>query len=237
MLLLETPAAARFRAPGTGPLAHAADPDAIARLDRLFTVEVATDGPARQDAQRLRHQVFCLERGILPGDAIPLESDGHDDACHHVLLRRRRTGEPVGTARLVIGTWRDGGPSGFPMLEYCEPRLLRDLPMGTTAEISRFAISKSRREQGDAADHLLRYALMRGILQASLDLGLTHWCALMEASLLRLLRGAGVRFVALGASVEAHGLRQPSAAGIPGVLESGAERCPDLYRFVARAAA
>ena len=36
--------------------------------------------------------------------------------------------------------------------------------------------------------------------------------------------------------VEAHGLRHPCAAAIPGVLEAGAESCPDLYRFVARAA-
>lgn len=210
--------------------------DAVSMFDRHFLVERADNQSALQEAQRLRHQVFRLERGILPGHAqARLEADEFDHASHHVILRQRRSGQAVGTARLIVGGWQDGRIGGFPMLRYCAPGMLRDLPMGTTAEISRFALSKVRRQGGACMDGLLRYGLMRGILRISLDLGLTHWCALMEPSLLRLLRVAGIDFAPLGPAVEAHGLRQPSAAAITRILADGAHRCPELYGFVAGA--
>jgi N-acyl-L-homoserine lactone synthetase len=210
--------------------------EAVATLDRHFIVEVADSQEALREAQRLRHQVYCLERKLLPErTAERLETDEYDATSHHVVLRQRRNGEVVGTARLVLGERGAGGcPSGLPMLHYCSPELLRDLPMGTTAEISRFAISKARRQVGDTSDRLLRYALMRGILSVSLELRLTHWCALMEPSLLRMLRSAGVSFMPLGPAVDCSGLRLPSAATVGSTLLSGSHRCPDLYRFVAR---
>src|SRR3954454_1724840 len=41
------------------------------------------------------------------------------------------------------------------------------------------------------------------------DAGLTHWCALMEPSLVRLLYATGVHFAPLGPMVDAYGRRQP----------------------------
>jgi N-acyl-L-homoserine lactone synthetase len=208
--------------------------EAVAGLERHFTVEVAHTTDALREALRLRHQVYCLERKLLPDrTAERLETDAYDPSSHHVVLRKRGNGEVVGTARLVLGCRADGQPAGLPMLHYCAPELLHGLPMATTAEISRFAISKARRQAGSASDRLLRYALMRGILGISLELGLTHWCALMEPSLLRLLRAAGVGFAPLGPAVDCSGLRLPAAAVIDSTLLSGAYRCPDLYRFVA----
>ncbi len=64
----------------------------------------------------------------------------------------------------------------------------------------------------------MRLGLMQGILQISQDAGLTHWCAVMERSLLRLLQGTSIYFQPLGPMVEYHGLRQPAAARIDGVL-------------------
>lgn len=208
--------------------------EAVAGFERHFSVEVAHTRDALHEALRLRHQVYCLERKLLPDQADEgLETDAYDRGSHHVVLRKRCSGEVVGTARLVLGARVAGKPAGLPMLHYCAPDLLGALPMTTTAEISRFAISKARRQAGSTSDSLLRYALMRGILGVSLELGLTHWCALMEPSLLRLLRGAGVGFVPLGPAVDCSGLRLPSAAAIDSTLISGAYHCPDLYRFVA----
>jgi N-acyl-L-homoserine lactone synthetase len=177
--------------------------------------------------------VFRLERGILPGrPGEALEADEYDARSRHVVLRNRGSGEVVGTARLVTGP-REWSSRGLPMLHYCGADLLRDLPMRTTGEISRFALSKRRRATGGTSEPLLRLGLMRGILRASLELGLTHWCALMEPTLLRLLRATGVRFVPLGPLVEAYGLRQPSVAAIHLALADGRRRRPDLYGFVA----
>ena len=217
--------------------------DGVAALARRVTVEIADTPEALREAQRLRHQVFCLERQILPGTTQPgVESDEYDSASHHVLLRDGERGIAIGTARLVVPSRPRAAPAGaarLPMLRYCPAELLATLPVGSTGEISRFAISKAYRDAGGASDRLLRFALMRGILSVSLDIGLTHWCALMEPSLMRLLRAAGIGFAPLGPLVQAFGLRQPCAAPIESVLVEGSRRCPDLYRFVAgrRAAA
>ncbi|MGG5889119.1 GNAT family N-acyltransferase [Falsiroseomonas sp. HC035] len=172
---------------------------------------------------------------MLPGSpGTAIEADEYDAGSRHVVLRSRLDGQVVGTARLVANVGGAARPD-LPMLRYCSPDLLRHLPLRTTGEISRFALSKRRRPMGTPTDRLLRLALMRGILHASLDLGLTHWCALMEPTLLRLMRSSGIRFSPLGPLVEAYGLRQPSAATIGHALADGRDRHPDLYRFVAGA--
>ena len=100
----------------------------------------------------------------------------------------------------------------------CAPDLLRHLPSRTTGEISRFAVSKQRRMSvGTSA--LARFSLMQGVLRISLDMGLTHWCAIMEPTLLRLLHASSVCFRSLGAPVEHHGLRQPAWLEISDVLD------------------
>jgi N-acyl-L-homoserine lactone synthetase len=187
--------------------------NALLATDRDFEVGLVETQGALREAQRLRYQVFCLERGILPGRAgSALETDEHDARSHHLVLRRRGDGELVGTVRFVVGS-RDRPTTSFPMQRYCDPRLFRDLPLETLGEISRLALSKRRRLPGCPSDALLRLLLMRGVLNVSGGLGLTHWCAIMECSLLRLLRATGVHFAPLG-PMEAYGLRQPSIAAI-----------------------
>jgi N-acyl-L-homoserine lactone synthetase len=209
--------------------------DAFSTIDRHFFVGFARTPDSVREVQHLRHQVFRTERGILPGRPnSAIETDEYDARSRHVVLRNREDGQVVGTARLVANP-RGAAQRDLPMLRYCSPDLLRHLPLRTTGEVSRFALSKRRRPVGTPPDRLLRLALMRGILRASLELGLTHWCALMEPTLLRLMRSSGVRFSALGPLVEAFGLRQPSAAAIGHALADGRDRHPDLYRFVAGA--
>ncbi len=65
---------------------------------------------------------------------------------------------------------------------------------------------------------LLRLALFRGIVQMSGELELTHWCAVMERSLLRLLQMSAIHFHPVGPLVSYHGIRQPSFGSISGVL-------------------
>jgi len=49
-------------------------------------------------------------------------------------------------------------------------------------------------------------------------MGITHWVAVMEPTLLRLLRRSGIAFNLLGDPVEYHGLRQPCYAKIGDLL-------------------
>lgn len=208
--------------------------EALRSMARDFTIEHAATRAAQRDAQRLRHRVFCLERGILPGPAEEgFERDEFDDRSHHVVLRRRGDGEAIGTVRVVTGV--PERPAGcLPMQRYCNPTLFRGLPIGTLGEISRFAISKQARREGTNSDCLLRLGLMQGVLTVSRELGLSHWCALMERSLVRLLKATGVHFAPLGPMVEAYGLRQPSIAAIDMTMASGRRQQPEYYKFVTR---
>ena len=180
-----------------------------------FVVQVADRPELVEEAFRVRHQVYCVERGFETG-AHGLESDGFDHNARHVLLRRRSNGEVVGTVRVVLPGRHAG--AFFPMQQVCGPTLLRDLPMHSTGEISRFALSKDRRAGSGEAGMLMRLGLMQGIVQVSADAGLTHWCAVMERSLLRLLQATAIYFQPVGALVEYHGIRQPAAGRIDTIL-------------------
>lgn len=208
------------------------DLDAISAAKRDYLVEVAESADVLLEVQQLRYQVFCAERSIFSAQSESMiEADEYDSNSRHVVIRNSRNGEVVGTVRLVL-TCPERGSSSLPMQRYCSPSVFRDLPMQSTAEISRFALSKQRRSTNCPSDSLLRLGLMQGILRISSELELTHWCATMERSLLRLLRGAGVHFAPVGPMVEIFGLRQPSVAEIGSVLTRGKRQCPDLYAFI-----
>jgi N-acyl-L-homoserine lactone synthetase len=190
--------------------------DEISTTERQFAIELVNTPRQLREVFRLRHQVYCVERGFEPGDDGE-ETDEFDAQSRHVLLRHTSDGEVLGTARLIGPNHADLGNS-FPMQRLCEPRLFRHLPLRTTGEISRFAMSKRRRE-GYAEGMLTRLALMRGIAQLSSEMGLTHWLALMERGLLRLQKRNGIHFEPIGSPVSFHGKRQPTMGKIAPVLD------------------
>src|SRR6185312_7020962 len=75
--------------------------DAIDAVQQEVSVELADTPELVREAHRLRYQVYCLERGYkLDGEG--LEIDEYDTRAHHVVLCHRRSGEVLGTARLVL---------------------------------------------------------------------------------------------------------------------------------------
>ena len=200
-----------------------------------LVLEVAANASTIRDAQSLRYQVFCRERRIfLPSPGEDLDRDEFDHRASHVVIRRVETSEVIATSRVVRA--HDGSARGsLPMHRYCCPSLFRSLPTATMGEISRFAISKQARLTNYSGP-LLRLGLLQGILRASKGMGLTHWCALMEPSLMRLLGATGVKFVPLGPMVEAYGQRVPCAARIDMTIADGRQSHPHYYNAIAAAA-
>jgi len=178
---------------------------------------------------RLRYQVYCVEKGFLSGEG-GRETDDFDSVARHVLLIHRPTGQSVGTVRVVppSGTL---GLSGVPMTRLCPLSQMRSLPNFTTGEISRFAVSKSRRVSCRAGA-MFRLGLMQGIVRASTELGLTHWCAIMEPILRRLLQSDGIHFDLLGDPVEYCGLRLPLGGDIDTVLAGIHAERPDVWNYI-----
>ena len=193
-------------------------------------IEIATGSAQIEEAQRLRYKVYCEERGFEPGEN-GLEQDEFDMLSRHVLVRSRNSGEVLGTVRVVLGCGQRGATS-FPMNRVCERYVLAPLPAMATGEISRFALTRDRPCVSPAAAALMRLFLMRGIVAVSGEHDLTHWCAIMERSLLRLLRATAIHFEPVGPAVEYHGIRQPAVGAISTVLGRIRAEKPLVWSFI-----
>lgn len=181
-------------------------------------IEVAKTPGEEHEAFRLRHRVYRVERRHydMPGD-IEEEFDEYDAHSRHVLLRHGGSRELIGTARFIYIDPLNPNTS-FPIQQFCVPALLAHIPLRTAAEISRFAISKSRRSGFQSCD-LMSLALVRGLVQFSSELGITHWLVLRERPFIRLNERCALRFDSIGPPVECHGIRQPGAADLAEMLE------------------
>lgn len=202
---------------------------AMSCFQKKYAVHVADTVELVREAYKLRHQVYCLERGYEPGDG-GLETDAFDPHSQHAVVSERDSGTVVGTIRLILPV--PGVRRSLPAQQVCAAGMLDALPLRTTAEVSRFAVSKERRGSDAMADSLLRLGLVQGAVRMSRDLGVTHWCAVMERSLLRLLRSTAIHFSPVGPCVEYHGLRQPAVANLGAMLARMERDQPQLWEFI-----
>jgi N-acyl-L-homoserine lactone synthetase len=203
--------------------------DAISLAEHEFTLETAETPELLHEVFRLRYQVYCVERGFEPGES-GIEMDEFDANSRHIILRHARDGAILGTVRVVAPNL-DDPDNCFPMQRVADPTMFRHLPLATTGEVSRFAISKERRMTCTSAA-LLRLSLFRGVMQLSDELGLTHWCAVMERSLLRLLQASAIHMQPVGPLVSYHGFRQPSTGHIASILQRLRREQYPVWEFV-----
>lgn len=193
---------------------------------------IPVDTPALlEEAYRLRYQVYCVENEYIDTTNLPNEQeiDEFDGHCEHSLLIHRSSGTIAGVVRLVLPdhTGRKSLPAALASQSLFE-HSVEELPLQSTAEISRFCVSKEfrRRLEDDrwpavhsesssgpnANRRILPHitlGLMHAILQMSLKHDITHWCACVETPLLRLLKRLGISFRSAGPLVSHHGWRQP----------------------------
>lgn len=216
--------------------------DALLKLSQEFAVELAETPETIEAAFRLRYQVYCRERDYEQGQG-QRETDPFDAHARHAILVQRRTGSVVGTVRVIcsanteiVAGLGNIGP-GLPMQRLLPADLLQALPSAGTGEVSRFALSKEMRSGACDGDALLRLGLVRGAVHVSSLMGLTHWCAIMESGLLRLLRTSGIHFQPLGPAIEHHGLRQPCVAAIGPLLSRVRRERPAVWDYVTAAGA
>lgn len=227
---------------------------AIPESSSWFTIVPADSAELRDRAYMLRYQVYCLERGYEASEAYPdqREIDQYDAHSAHSLLVSNYDNSLIGTVRLVLANKTNPADS-FPMQNVCVLSNFlnsRSFAQERTAEISRFAISKSgrtipsrvqvpcttriRKNSGNltiSAPSIL-LGLMRATMRMSHDNGITDWLAVMEPTLLRLLSRFGIYFQPVGPLVDYHGMRQPCHANIHLLLERMYVERPDVWEYI-----
>jgi N-acyl amino acid synthase of PEP-CTERM/exosortase system len=221
---------------------------------QYFDVVPADTRERRNEAYRLRYQVYCVENPFEnPAEHVDgRERDIYDEHSVHSLLIHRSTGALAGTVRLVLPKLG----RHLPIRHVCNHPLLGSqqmMPPNTTAEISRFAVSKQfRRRATDklGVDHALleqsspssaldrrliphiTLGLMKAIVQMSWEHGITHWSAVMEPALLRLIGRLGIDFSPLGPLVDHHGMRQPCHGDIDEILTGMKRQRLDAWELI-----
>ena len=191
---------------------------------------IRADAPELRDlAYLLRFQVYAHEHGFEkpedhPGDR---ERDQYDERSLHLLLRHRRSGIIVGTARLVLPD-ADDPASSFPIQTVSNHPILQDPQIASHAvEFSRLAISRERLKRCQVgfgrratrfpelfAKQLVPYlsvGLIAGVMELAAASGFPVMFAVMEPFLVRNLNRIGIEIPLVDAPVEYHGLRVPCA--------------------------
>ena len=228
-------------------------------FEDYFELLPADSGEHVARSQQLRYQVYCVEHHFLNPNDYPdqREIDQFDDRSVHTVLRHRQSGALVATVRLVLAD--EAEPDQHFPIERCEMlrRTIRDhdwiVPRHAVGEISRFAVSKEfrRRIKEAPTSHGLSASLAEGptecptrrfpfiavglfkaVLAMTARQNVTHWYAVMEPSLLRLLEQFGIKFTPIGPLVDFHGLRQPCIAVAEEVLSSLHQQRPEIWEFV-----
>jgi N-acyl amino acid synthase of PEP-CTERM/exosortase system len=214
----------------------------LGRYDSYFRTQAADTPALARIAQAIRYQVYCLERKFENADEHDngLECDEFDAAAVHSLIFYRPSSEAIGTTRLIL-PHRAGILPIERLLAESDIRAADHFPLEACAEVSRFAISNRLRRGDDAQrDRECRSALpclglIQELLRQSRALGLTHWAAVMEPKLLRMLAAMGIHFTPVGPLVSHHGLRQPSYCRLPEMLERLKRERPDHWLVVTEA--
>ncbi|MFO1189320.1 MAG: PEP-CTERM/exosortase system-associated acyltransferase [Alphaproteobacteria bacterium] len=224
---------------------------------RQFAVRSVATKEQRRMMHRLRYQVYCIENPFESPAQHPdgLEIDRFDSHSVHALLIHRPTGKTVGTVRIVLPL-ADRLGSSFALQSICTAPELSHLPLETTGEISRFCIERAFRHllHDRCDDGVVRpdggpilvdvrrivpsmtLGLIQWLVSTSQACGITHWCAVMEPTLLRLLARLGIHFEPIGSLVDYHGWRQPCVIEIDRMLKQVLRERPDVWAVIGQRA-
>jgi N-acyl amino acid synthase of PEP-CTERM/exosortase system len=219
------------------------------RYNRDFCCMLAEGPTLLRQAYEIRYQVYCVENHFEDAKEHPecFETDEYDARSAHSILTFRQTGEAIGTVRLVLPDERT--PPSFSMkqiLDYYDSDV--PFPLDRTAEVSRFSISKQSRPRKDGAiemriplanraalrraEPLMSLGLIQGLIRMSALHRITHWCAVMEPQLLRMLSAMGIHFQPVGPLLEYHGPRQLCFCEISSVLKTVRRERPSFWKII-----
>jgi N-acyl-L-homoserine lactone synthetase len=157
-----------------------------------FTFILCETAEQIESAKRLRHEVFCLEKGWIDqaayvGDA---ESDEYDDDAVHFLALEN--GVPVGTSRYLLGERTELPAAKYLSLEQF------DVAPYEVVEVSRLAT----RPQGRSQDAFVFVGLTLRMWEWAMEHSVTVWLAVADVPLYHMLTRMKMPLIAKGRPVD-----------------------------------
>ncbi len=208
---------------------------------RYFEIVPALTDELRDQAYRIRHQVYCEELKFEAERSDGRERDEYDAHSLHCLIRSVPTGEYAGCTRLVLA--RPGDPLyPLPFEKTCARAIDRSivdpraLPRQRIAEVSRLAITAAyRRRSGErrqaaplseksfGAGEKPRFPhLLVGLYLGTVELAVLHdidtLFVLTEPRLAKHFSRLGVAIEQIGSPVEHRGMRVPSMMDVRSII-------------------
>lgn len=227
-----------------------------ASFQRYFTVVPALGAELRDEAFRIRHQVYCEDLKYEPARPDGREIDRYDEHSLHCLVRSVKTGQFVGCTRLI--RCRSEAPhEPLPFERTCAASLDRSvvdpqaLPRQRIAEVSRLAVVagfRNRRGErqsplpldrnsfGNASQPRFPYipvALYLATTELARLHGIDTLFVLTEPRLAGHFARLGVNIRQVGAPVEHRGVRVPSMVKVKEVLDGLNFIMRPLYEVIA----
>ena len=233
-----------------------ADNTLLRQFNSQFKTLQADTAERLRIAHTIRYQVYCVENRLESSGDNPLglETDEFDAHSVHSLVIHRGTGLALATVRLILPLVHEFERS-FALQHLMYPdslKILRELPRQSTAEVSRFSISRHARHRLknspralDGTDPTLerisgpltRLGLVQGLVRMSIQNGITHWCALVEPTLLRMLSAMAIRFRPIGPEIEFRGMRQACWLNVSEMLNAVMCERPRFWELITDAGA
>lgn len=178
-------------------------------------------------AQRLRYEVYCLEKGWIDPAQCPdgIESDEYDDEAAHFLIMHDDGERLLGTSRLLRGECQD-----LPATHYLDLDALGIDP-AKVVEVSRMATIKSSRSQSLA----VFLAITQVMFEWCTAHGVTSWVSIADVSVFALMKRVGMPIIVEGPRIDFLGSTcVPSCVDVlhtGDVLEKRGFRAQDVNPF------
>lgn len=220
----------------------------VDNFDYYFEMVPANTELLKQEVYKIRHQVYCIERGFLDIREQGLEMDDYDQYSNHYLIRYRNDGSYMATTRLILPDQQC--PERLFSIETLSQidETLLPIPIDRRhlAELSRFCVSKNFRRRANEQSLLvtndvdgshrnhnesahLTLSLFACALRISIEHDIRYWYALMEPASKRIAAALGIYFTEIGSPINFHGTRVPYFIQLSTMLDEVAKKNPDYW--------
>lgn len=232
------------------------EPQLVDYFNLLYSVVPADTDELVKETFRLRYQVYCIENEFENPSKTShqLETDEFDSNSVHSIIKYNKAGQSIGSVRMILPNKNDHTRS-FPIQKLCNNSIFTDRKLFSVyrpIEISRFCLSKTLRVMVNPCKHscvqlassrapfspsLLNHygpilGLIRGLIQMSSEYQVTHWFAIMEPALIRLLAKLGIYFKPTGSLINYHGMRQPCYIEFSELLQRVYSEQPQVWEVL-----